>query len=170
MEDFIIRRAEIADAGIIAHHRARMFYDMGDVPDAIFDEFRAGSERWLTNAFRNGEYIGWLTSEKSSPEEILAGAGVQLRRVAPHPLKKPNGEVTIAVGRHGIVINVFTEPEWRRRGLAEALMREIVEWARGERLDRLLLHASKDGRRLYERLGFIDTNEMRFAGDLTAQA
>lgn len=74
----------------------------------------------------------------------------------------------MAEGRHAIVLNVYTEPAWRRRGLAELLMRRVLAWAREERLDRLVLHASQEGRRLYERLGFVATNEMRFTGDLSA--
>ena len=42
----------------------------------------------------------------------------------------------------------------------------MVDWARTERLDRLVLHASKEGRAVYERFGFVATNEMRFGGDL----
>jgi GNAT superfamily N-acetyltransferase len=68
----------------------------------------------------------------------------------------------IAEGRHAIVLNVWTEPNWRRRGLATLLIEEILAWARTERLDRLVLHASDEGRSVYERLGFIQTNEMRF--------
>jgi uncharacterized protein (DUF1330 family) len=45
-------------------------------------------------------------------------------------------------------------------------MQHVLAWARHERLDRLVLHASAEGRRLYEGLGFVATNEMRFAGDL----
>ena len=92
----------------------------------------------------------------------MAGVGVQLRRVLPHPVGEPGGEIAIAEGRHAIVINVFTEPDWRRRGLATLLMKQIIGWARAERLNRLVLHASDEGRAVYERLGFIQTNEMRF--------
>jgi GNAT superfamily N-acetyltransferase len=154
----------MADAGIIASHRARMFREMGQVRPEMFESLRAGAERWLVDRLRSGEYVGWLASAASSPDAI-AGAGVQLRRAAPHP----NGKGGVAEGRHAIVINVFTEPEWRRRGLGDALMREILVWAKTERLDRLLLHASKEGRRLYERLGFVLTNEMRYGGDLSME-
>ncbi len=95
----------------------------------------------------------------------MAGAGVQLRQVLPHPVAGPNGGVAVAAGRHAIVLNVFTEPEWRRQGLGELLMRRVLEWAAEERLDRLVLHASPEGRALYERLGFVATNEMRFTGE-----
>jgi GNAT superfamily N-acetyltransferase len=60
---------------------------------------------------------------------------------------------------------VFTEPDWRRQGVAVRLLQTIIAWARAERLDRLVLHASEAGRLLYTGLGFVGTNEMRLAGD-----
>jgi GNAT superfamily N-acetyltransferase len=64
------------------------------------------------------------------------------------------------------VLNVFTEPEWRKRGAARLVMEEILRWAREEKLDRLVLHASDEARSLYEQMGFIATNEMRFGEEL----
>jgi hypothetical protein len=45
------------------------------------------------------------------------------------------------------------------------LLRQIINWAQAEEINRLILHASEAGRSLYERLGFVRTNEMRFAGE-----
>jgi hypothetical protein len=45
-------------------------------------------------------------------------------------------------------------------------MEELLRWARQEKLDRLVLHASDEARSLYARMGFIATNEMRFGGEL----
>jgi len=95
-----------------------------------------------------------------TPNNIIAGAGVHLRRVLPHPFKNT---AIFADGHHGIIVNVFTEPDWRRQGVAEMLLKQIIDWAREQKLDELVLHASSDGSALYERLGFIATNEMRFA-------
>jgi GNAT superfamily N-acetyltransferase len=159
-----IRIATPADADIIGTHRARMFYDMGDIPDHLFDEFRARSRNRIHEQLVSGEYVGWLASPNGALKKIIAGAGAQLRRVMPHPLTGANGEPGIGEGRHAIIINVFTEPEWRRRGLAALLMQHIIDWSRQERLDRLILHASDDGRALYEKLGFVLTNEMKFVG------
>jgi GNAT superfamily N-acetyltransferase len=63
---------------------------------------------------------------------------------------------------------VYTEKPWRRRGVAALLMRHVLEWARTSEMETLVLHASEDGRPLYERLGFVVTNEMRYAGALAA--
>ena len=162
---FLIRRATVGDADVIARHRARMFQDMGEIPPEMFDDFVGASRAWTERALASGEYIGWLAIPKDQPDAIIAAAGVQLRQVPPHPLR-PAREGAFAKGRHAIVLNVFTEPEWRHRGVAVLLMDEIVRWAREEKLDRLVLHASAQARSLYEQMGFVATNEMRFGGEL----
>jgi GNAT superfamily N-acetyltransferase len=163
-ELFQVRLATLADADIIGWHRARMFADMGDVPPHLFDKFCAMSRDRLREQLASGEYIGWLASPADSLGKIIGGVGIHLRRVLPHPLTNPNGEARLAEGRHAIILNVFTEPEWRRRGIAALLLQHIIDWSRKERLDRLVLHASDDGRPLYQRLGFVLTNEMKFVG------
>jgi GNAT superfamily N-acetyltransferase len=169
-EQFCVRLANPADADIIGWHRARMFQDMGDVPPHLFDKFCAMSRDRLREQLASGEYIGWLASAKDAANKIIGGAGVQLRHVMPHPLTSANGDAGIAEGRHAIILNVFTEPEWRRRGVAALLMQHIIDWSRKERLDRLVLHASDDGRTLYKRLGFVLTNEMKFVGKIPGSA
>jgi hypothetical protein len=42
-------------------------------------------------------------------------------------------------------------------------MHTMIEWCRKERLAAVYLHASKDGRTLYEQLGFEPTNEMKLS-------
>jgi GNAT superfamily N-acetyltransferase len=61
-------------------------------------------------------------------------------------------------------VNVFTEPQWRRHGIASLLVEEIVAWSKDQRIERLLLHASAEGRSLYEQFGFVASNEMRLSG------
>ncbi len=163
--EFLVRRAGMEDAAIIARHRARMFRDMDEISAEAFDDFLAASQAWTERALASGEYVGWLASPKNQPDQVVAGAGVQLRQVPPHPCR-PARDGAFAKGRHAIVLNVFTEPEWRKHGAGLLLMEEVLRWARAEKLDRLVLHASEQARSLYERMGFIATNEMRFGGEL----
>ena len=67
----------------------------------------------------------------------------------------------VGFGGARIVLNVYVERAWRRRGVADALMRAVLDGLAGRGIRRIVLHASDDGRRLYERLGFVATNEMR---------
>jgi GNAT superfamily N-acetyltransferase len=158
---FQIRRATAQDADIIAWHRARMFQDMGNVAGDAFGILRAKAQRRLEQWIENGNYIGWLASPADKPEMIVAGAGVQLQPILPRPVDVS----TIGEGCQGTIVNVFTEPEWRRRGIAGLLVQEIMIWSKNEQLDRLILQASNEGRSIYERLGFVASNEMRFVND-----
>lgn len=158
-----MRLATDADAAVVAWHRARMWQDMGDVPPDLFEPLRAKAGAYLKEALASGGYIGWLATPAAAPETVIGGAGVYLRKAMPHPLKRGGTTVGIAEGRLGTVLNVFTEPEWRRRGVAALLMQHIIDWSRDERLDGLTLHAANAGRALYEKIGFVATNEMRLA-------
>jgi GNAT superfamily N-acetyltransferase len=163
-QEFHIRQATPEDASVIGWHRARMFQDMGLVPDELFESFRTKALDRLGKALASGDYFGWLVSRRNAPQKIIAGAGVIIREVPPFPIRHKNGEITIAEGRQGLIVNVFTEPEWRRRGLAKLLMKTIIAWSHQQNLEGLVLHASDDGRALYEQLGFISTTEMRLGG------
>lgn len=57
-------------------------------------------------------------------------------------------------GRSGYVLGVFTEPEYRGRGLATHIMRQVLEEAMRLRLDTVRLSASDMGKGIYARLGF----------------
>jgi GNAT superfamily N-acetyltransferase len=160
---FQVRRATVAEADIIARHRAEMFLEMGLLPRPLYDELVAATRQYLAEAMPTDEYLGWLGTPKDNPREIVGGAGVLQRRVPPHPLNG-SGDMGLATGRQGVVLNVYTEPAWRRRGVAEFLMRHVLAWAADCGLETLVLHASTEGRPLYERLGFVATNEMRYAG------
>ena len=157
-----IRLATIVDLELISWHRARMFQDMGELPPDLFDSFRVQSRDQLQRMFERENYVGWLANPENEPGRIVAGAGVQLREVPRYPQINANGKVDIVSGRQAIIQNVFTEPEWRRHGLAALLIKRIIDWARERGIDSLVLHASDEGRALYERLGFISTTEMRF--------
>jgi GNAT superfamily N-acetyltransferase len=162
---FLVRLASVDDIPVITRHRAEMFSDMGQLPSTLYADLVTKSGAYLRQAIPAGEYTGWLASHSAEPREIIAGAGVQRRRILPHPLTR-SAELRVAHGHQAIVLNVFTEKDWRRKGLAVLLMQHVLDWARGADVETLVLHASDDGRRLYEKLGFVQTNEMRYARPL----
>jgi GNAT superfamily N-acetyltransferase len=159
-ERFEIRVAVPEDALIIAQHRAAMFSDMGILPPDLAPQLEAATVAYLRDALPRGEYHGWLATGGGDPATIVAGAGVQLRRVLPFPQRQGSVE-RVATGRQAIVLNVYTAPSWRRQGVARSLMERIIAWARAEGIESLVLHASQNGRALYQQLGFVATNEMR---------
>jgi GNAT superfamily N-acetyltransferase len=161
-----VRRAVAADAPVLAHHRVAMFRDMGTIQPAAEAALRDASAAYFTDAVASGEYVAWLAASTATPGVPIAGAGVQFRPLLPRP---DASGVGILLGREGLVLNVYTELAWRRRGVARRLMEEILAWAPTAGVVRLVLHASTEGRMLYETLGFQASNEMRYTGSLAGQ-
>lgn len=122
---FQVRRATVGEADIIARHRAEMFLEMGLLTRPLYDEIVAATRRYLAEAMPREEYVGWFGTPVGAPGEVVGGAGLLRRRLPPHPLSGPSG-VGLAVGRQGLVLNVYTEPAWRRRGVAEFLMQHVL--------------------------------------------
>ena len=151
MSDFRIRPATLEDLPVIVHHRRRMFADMGKGTPEVLDAMGITTAAYLHRSIPDGWYRGWLAEAPNG--RIVSGAGVAL---APWP-----GSPEDPSPRRGIIINVYTEPDFRRRGLAEQLMTNVIEWCRAEGFHTVSLHASAYGRPLYEKLGFAPTNEMR---------
>jgi GNAT superfamily N-acetyltransferase len=165
---FLVRPATADDAPVLARHRAEMFRDMGQLPDELYAPLVDAARAYLARAIPAGEYLGWVAAPAERSEEIIAGAGLQLRPVLPRVQRHAGGATVLAVGSQGLVLNVFTERAWRRRGVAALLMRHVIAGARAAGVSSLVLHASDDGRPLYESLGFVPTNEMRYEGELGA--
>jgi GNAT superfamily N-acetyltransferase len=154
--DVQIRRATSSDLATLTHHRLGMFRDMGELSERNEPALERASESFFREALAAGEYLAWLAAIPSAPERTIAGAGLWLRPMIPRP--RADG---VAQGVEGLIVNVYTEPDWRRRGIAALLMRHVLDYTREHRIGRVLLHASDDGRPLYESLGFVPTNEMK---------
>lgn len=156
--DYRIRRCIPADASIIARHRVEMFREMGEVPtEELALVLLNRSTSALAACLADGTYVGWFAI--ASDSTVIAGAGVHVKPQLPrisHDLQRvEDAAVPLAV-------NVYTEVQWRGRGVATALMRALMQWAEAQGTDRVVLHASDAGRPLYESLGFRGTNEMRW--------
>ena len=160
MTGYTIRRTTPSDAAVVAQHRVSMFRDMGEVPTpALAIELLEASQAALAALLREGSYVGWLAVD--AHDEVLAGAGVHIKSTLP----RITHQGLVAAGPLPLAVNVYTEPGSRRRGIARALMQAMMEWAKVQGFDRLLLHASDGARPLYRSLGFAPTNEMRWSID-----
>lgn len=153
-----IRRATLDDVAALAHHRVSMYRSMGEINESNEAELANAAIAYFRSALPSGEYVAWVAVPVGAGDQVVAGAGLLVRPMIPRPA--PNGKIEV---HEGTVVNVYTEPAWRRRGIAAHVMKHVLDYARENQINRVSLHASADGRPLYESLGFAPTNEMRLA-------
>jgi GNAT superfamily N-acetyltransferase len=149
-DDVIIRQATLDDVEQIVTHRRRMFEDMGNKDPAALDRMAAAFRPWLTQHMQQSLYMSWLAGLPDGG--MVAGCDVWL-------MDWPPGQYDVSAYR-GYILNVYTRPDYRRRGLAKRLLQTCMDWCYSNGVHIISLHASPDGRTVYEQLGFTPTNEM----------
>ena len=132
---FDCRDALPADAALVTRHR---FAGTGG-PDAE----RAAFEAWVHARIAAANYLGRLACIDG---EVVAGAGIVLLDWGP-----TRGNLGGICGR---IVAVSTEPPWRRRGIASALVRQVIGMAAARGVRDFRLAASAEGAGVYRRLGF----------------
>ena len=143
-----------SDLELICQHRERMFAESGRARESL-RPMTLAFEQWLAPRLRDGSYFGWMLEDAGL---VIAGLGMMVIDWPPHPSHP-------ADDRRAYVLNVFVEAEHRRRGLAKRLMALAEEKARHLGLRYAVLHATRQGRPLYETLGWEPTSEMAIRWD-----
>ena len=72
-----------------------------------------------------------------------------------HIIEMPANSILLN-GLYGEVLSVYTEPEYRGRGLCSTLMRNLVEYGKKRGLGRIDLSATDEGYPIYAKVGFKD--------------
>lgn len=146
-----IRRATLGDLKMLVHHRRGMWEDMGVDDRTSLDQADMTFQKWVRAEMRRGNVVGWVA--ETSDREIVGGGCLWLRPTQPRPnLTKPI---------EPYLFSMFTEPRFRRKGVASRILKEAIQWSRRNNHRRILLHASKKGRAIYRKYGFTRTWEMR---------
>jgi GNAT superfamily N-acetyltransferase len=153
--EITIREAAPSEVAVILHHRRSMFRDMNEGTAEELDRMVEVARPLLQQALANGSYRHWLAIDGLG--RVAGGGGVLL---SPWPANPHDPCIERA-----LILNVYTEAEFRRRGVARQVMAAILKWIKAHGLRGVNLHASDEGRHLYEALGFKPTNEMRLKFD-----
>jgi GNAT superfamily N-acetyltransferase len=146
---YTLRPATIADLDTLVRHRYAMWHDMGRDPKLLAIMEPAARE-YFTAEVANGGYLGWLAE---SDGQIIGGAGIVISAWPGNPGS--------TLAKRAMVLNMYVERDYRRRGIARALMETVIAWCKAQGFSAVGLHASDEGRPLYESMGFQPTNEMR---------
>jgi GNAT superfamily N-acetyltransferase len=150
MMEFRIRPATVEDAAEILRQRIRMLEDMGMGTTGNRDAIREPTLRYLSQALRTGTYHGWLAEDEAG--HPVSGGGVLLVDWPPSAFDQKT--------QRPYIINMYTDPAYRRRGLANRILQQALAFLHSEGFAIARLNASADGKPLYEKSGFLPSNEM----------
>jgi GNAT superfamily N-acetyltransferase len=146
------RSITLADVALITAHRRAMFASMPNPQDVILDAMSRAFAPWVKARISDGKYLGWIVEEDG---RVAGSAGLMIVDWPPHTLHPESNQ-------RGYLLNVYVEPEFRKRGLAHGLIERCLAEARRLSIPVVTLHSSDAGRTVYEKFGFHPTSEMMY--------
>ena len=126
----------------------RMDYLLEDFPEMSAEQaehIRAGLPKYYAEHLERDFFA--YTAEEGG--KAVGSAFLVVKEMPPNS-NFPNGRI-------GDVLNVYVRPEYRRQGIAKALMEMLISDAKAMELDYIELKASAEGYPLYKKLGFEDS-------------
>ena len=141
----MVREALAADIPALVRLRMALFGELGELDDPqASDALWQATQSYFSAAQADGSARSWLVEVDG---EAVACGTLALFVRPPYP-----GNLA---GREAYLLNMYTLPAYRKQGMASALLDAMVVHACAERLGKVWLHASDEGRPLYERIGFV---------------
>ncbi|GAA4470167.1 GNAT family N-acetyltransferase [Nemorincola caseinilytica] len=156
MDNIEYHLATEADVDIILRYRIKFGEELASTQVAA-DE--ATLRESLTEYFArevNRNYICWYATHEGV---VVSIAGLVVR-VGPGNIKNPSG-------RWGYVMNVYTLPQYRGRGLSSAIMDRLLATGVERGITAFELHSTPAGEPVYIKAGFKLHNEPTYRKFIT---
>ena len=140
------KTATASDIDLLMSSRLEML----KVVNSLDEDYQYSDEiiRESRDYFLNGDQVTVLAMDG---DKVVGCASMSFMRIMPtfsHP-----------TGKRAHLMNVYTSKEYRRQGIAEKMVKMLIDitWQRGA--TEISLDATEAGRPLYEKLGFKDSTE-----------
>jgi GNAT superfamily N-acetyltransferase len=119
---------------------------------------RGTIKEYFDRLMPRGEFVSFVAVAKEAKGGVQAGEIVATSGMVFH-LHPPEPENVS--GKEAYVMNMYTRPAWRGRGIAAELVKLLKNYAKEKGCGRITLHTMPLARELYARAGFKPAEEMR---------
>lgn len=151
--NLIYKTATLEDIDIITNLRTEFLRLANNFESSKNMNFISGKVReFYLNSFRENNHKAYLVYDN---DKIIAHGDVSFYKVMP-TCHNPSG-------RKAYIMNLFTRPDYRKKGIATKLLDFIINEVKSREIRIVTLEATEMGRPLYEKYGFVKLNdEMEF--------
>jgi GNAT superfamily N-acetyltransferase len=145
------RRATLADIDTLIDYRVRFLNGLYRHPENGQTKIlRESLHKYFSEAIPSNDFIAWLAEYEG---KTLGTGGMVVWQM-------PGRYRGLETGRLGYILNMYTVPEARKKGICTRLLRELINEAIRLDLKYLHLHASKDGIDIYRKEGFAEPEQI----------
>ena len=147
--NLLYKRATIEDIDMLTKTRIRVLRAANSLSDDIdMNEVEKQSYDYYGRALCDNTHIAYLVFDE---KRFVGSGGVSFFQVMPtyHNVS----------GNKAYIMNIYTEPAYRRRGIAYKILDLLVSDVRSKEITSISLEATEAGRPLYEKYGFVKVDD-----------
>jgi ribosomal protein S18 acetylase RimI-like enzyme len=144
--EVIIRRVESQD--LVGMTAARIDYLtelQGERPEYYKLDLQEKLQLFFQQAMQEGSFFAFL----AEVDGLACSWGAMI-------LKKIPGDFNQSSYLEGDILNMYTLPSFRRKGISSRILKRLLSEAKTMGISKVALHCSKDGEPLYRKYGFTD--------------
>jgi ribosomal protein S18 acetylase RimI-like enzyme len=138
-----IRKADMNDIEALVENRIEFVSSLRNHEVEIIDDFKRYTKEYMMEHISDNSMVCLIAEDEG---KIVATVMVCYYQVLPL--------MSNLIGNTGYILNVYTLPDYRKRGLASQLLNIIIEESRKRNVGKLYLNATDMGKPVYEKLGF----------------
>lgn len=149
--DSVYHRATLDDIEMLTETRIEVLRAANKLSDDTdMSEVKRQSHDYYKKALCDGTHIAYLIFDND--KHCFAGAGgISFYQIMP-TYHNPSGN-------KAYIMNMYTSPTYRRKGIAYKTLDILVKAARENGITAISLEATEMGRPLYEKYGFVKMND-----------
>lgn len=154
-ESLLYRRAGSHDRELLTRLRLEVLRAANGLEEDVdLSRTELESRRYYETCFPEDSHAAWLVFDG---EEVVGTGAVSFYQVMP-TYHNPSG-------KKAYIMNMYTRPDYRRRGIAYRVLELLTAEAEMRQIDAVTLEATAAGRPLYEAFGFTAMrDEMELLG------
>lgn len=144
LSKLVVKKVGEADISIMTEHRIDY---LSQLQGERSSEYKLTLKKELDEYFRKSMHDGSFFALMAVYEEkALAFGGMVIKKIP--------GDFNRASYLEGDILNMYTIPEARRKGISSLILKELLNEAKRMGITKVALHTSKDGEKLYRKFGF----------------
>lgn len=147
--EIIYKKATIEDLDILTDTRLEVLKAANQLEDDVdMSEVKKQSLEYYQSALKDDTHVAYLIFDE---DKFVGAGGISYFKVMP-TYHNPTG-------RKAYIMNMYTKPKYRRKGIAIKTLDLLVQDAKKRGITAISLEATAMGRPLYEKYGFISMND-----------
>lgn len=138
------RLATLDDLEWIIDLRKQLLIEEGQIVSSNIDE---ELNTFFENQLTSHQYVQWLVEEDN---KVIATGAIQFISFPPSYFNP--------TGIRGYILNMYTHPDYRGKGIAKQLVNETLKEAQSREVQHIFLISSEMGKPLYKKIGFKEND------------